>query len=896
MWLIIMCKLAIQNQQDIQTVSEEITKQIDSSIQQFKQLLSQNTLSDYFEPILNYRVQVDVVTTINRGKWNDLMKITSLSHDTLLQYLNSQNQLCYAKQQPDAKQHAEFNNRIVDTNNMDVTFEDTNCQDTGLIQAMIATTYNSLFPKSIDKSRIQNSYQSVLLCDLQTTRQYRYPATGQGFQNISCIQDQFNEMQQIIIGYSSNDDQQVEVDIKVTTQSFNKTIKYNNSIVFDDRCFDRSVRIFFEKQQHNLNQIPQILSSEQINDYISKSKLMQPNIAQIIYSLNIISQELLAVKEKTQFYSNITAKTTFRPTEILIIADCVNTYQQRVILQTLEENEQLFDRLQMLNVNVNFTPLLSNRSEKCQSLDYFRQSHPIFQQNNNLIKNGVKLMPAKMDEMGQMSFSLCTLNDSFIICSQIPQQAFLLQPGAQVLFEKFGQVLIANRNNYMIYVDSFNQNVGKQLQDVCQDLNQSLINTIQTNITTTIRYNDTLLCSAQLNNDLIYIIYLRLPSDYSSVQPNSKTMPVLQFNANKLCFNLSFHDEQCINKLNVYFPENYVGNNQFAPKDSLYLKGVKINSSSSKLFANFLENEYIFGQTVFPTYKSIFNESVSIPAFFIISQAQQQSVENLEHAYNILKQKIDSILYVGRNIAPGVLSIYPDNKLTSNTIKIINNISIDSIINNVQSNSSIAIKDFDCEFYTDTGIIVDTCVYIGIPFTNFLMAQDFFIVRKRDAFKLFMQNNIFTQILDQNGINFYLSSISWDSLYYQQTKNDILIVKQILYDQGYGYCQYSEIDKQIVYNYQIKPKLFDQKVDTDNYRIVPLKNSKSVVLVFKNNYKSQSYLCEQVGVQDIVNNQNDFVIREWSSQFLVRASKIYKISIKVLFTYLVFLVLILCYV
>ncbi|CAL5995405.1 Conserved_hypothetical protein [Hexamita inflata] len=290
---------------------------------------------------------------------------------------------------------------------MDATSEDTNCQDTGLIQAMIKTTYNSLFPQSIDKSRIQNSYQSVLLCDLETKRQFRYPATGQGFQNISCIQDQFNEIQQIIVGYSSNDDQQVEVDMKVTTQSFDKTIQYNNSVEFDDRCLDRSVRIFFEKQQHNLNQIPQILSSEQINDYISKSKLMQPNIAQIIYSLNIISQELLAVKEKTQFYSNITAKTTFRPTEILIIADCVNTFQQRVILQTLGENKQLFDRLKMLNVNVNFTPLLLNVNKNCQSLDYFKQAHPIFQQNNNLIKNGFKLMPAKMDELDQMSFSLC---------------------------------------------------------------------------------------------------------------------------------------------------------------------------------------------------------------------------------------------------------------------------------------------------------------------------------------------------------------------------------------------------------------------------------------------------------------------------------------------------------
>ncbi|CAL5984916.1 Conserved_hypothetical protein [Hexamita inflata] len=375
-------------------------------------------------------------------------------------------------------------------------------------------------------------------------------------------------------------------------------------------------------------------------------------------------------------------------------------------------------------------------------------------------------------------------------------------------------------------------------------------------------------------------------------------MPALKFIADKLCFNLSFYDEQCINKLNIYFPENYIGNNQFAPKDSLYMKGVKINSRSSKKLADFLENEYIFGQTVYPTYKSIFNESVSIPAFFIISQSQQQSVDNLEHAYTILKQKIDSILYVGRNIAPGILSIYPDNKLTSKTIKLINNISIDGIISNVISNSSIVIKEFDCEFYTDTGIIADSCMYVGIPFTNFLMAQDFFVVRKKDAFKLFMQNNIFTKMLDENGLNFYFASISWDSLYYQQTKNDIQIVKQILYDQGYGYCQYSEMDKQIVYNYIIKPQLFEKQVDSQNYQIILLNNSKSVVLVYKNYQilQSQQYLCEQVGVQDIINNQKDFVNRDWRYQFLVTTKEIQKISIKVSFTYLVFLVLILYYI
>ncbi|CAL5995407.1 Conserved_hypothetical protein [Hexamita inflata] len=191
----------------------------------------------------------------------------------------------------------------------------------------------------------------------------------------------------------------------------------------------------------------------------------------------------------------------------------------------------------------------------------------------------------------------------------------------------------------------------------------------------------------------------------------TKTMPALKFTADKLCFNLSFYDEQCINKLNVYFPENYIGNNQFAPKDSLYTKGVKINSSSSKILANFLQNEYVFGKTEYPTYQNIFQEPVSSAAFFVFALAQQQSFDNLQLTYNFIKQKIDGILYVGRTLAPGILSIFPDNKLTSKTVKLINNISTDSIISNVIQNTSIAIKEFDCEFYTETGIIVDIYIY-----------------------------------------------------------------------------------------------------------------------------------------------------------------------------------------
>ncbi|CAL5995455.1 Conserved_hypothetical protein [Hexamita inflata] len=879
-------------QDDIVSISKQLANQIDNSVQQFKQLLNQNTLSDYFEPT-NQIIQVGSITKTNREKWNNMMNITQHSHEILLHYLLANKQFCFSKKLSDAQQRSEFNNRIVDTDNLDVTFEDDNCLDTSLLDEIKTAAYNSLFPESINQQRAQNSYQTILLSDLTRNRQYRFPASGNGFQNVNCIQDQFNELQQIIIGYSSYSEYQFTADQNNETQNYNRTIQYNNSIVFEDRCIGRSVRVFCEKQQHYLNQIPQILSGDQINEYISKSKLMQPNITQIIYSLDIISQELLAAKEKVQFHSNITAKTTFRPTEILIIADCVSTFQQRVILKYLNQNKQLFDTLQILNVNVNFQPLIATINKNCQSLDYFKQ-HPIFKQNNNLIKNGFKLVPAKMDELGQMSFSLCTLNGSFIICSQIPQKAFLLQPGAQVLLEKFGQVLITNRNNYLVHVDSFNQNVGLPLQNVCQDINQSILNIIQTNTTTNIRYNNTFICTGLLDNNLLYVLYLQLPASYTTVQPNTKTMPALQFTADKLCFNQSFQDEQCTNKLNIYFPENYIGNNKFAPADSIYMKGVKINSNSSKILANFLQNEYVFGKTVYPTYQNIFQEPVSSAAFFVFALAQQQSFDNLQQTYNFIKQRINDIFYVGRSVVPGIISIYPDNKLTSKTVKLITNISIDSIINNVISNSSIVIKEFECEFYTETGIIVDKCVYIGIPFTNFLGAQDFFVVRKAAAFQLFLQNDMELQLF-KNNLNFYIASNSSDSLYYQQTQNSIRSVQLVLFEQGYGQCEYSEINNQIVHGYVKKPNLFKEQlisIDSNFYQIIQMNYSKSVLLVFNNNLMQQtSIICNQIKNQTIINDQNDNLINEWSQQFNDHPQK-HGINIKILVIYSSILVLI----
>ncbi|CAL6019729.1 Conserved_hypothetical protein [Hexamita inflata] len=881
--LIVLAQVIKQQQSNIEQQAQSLSSILDQSVNQFKTILNIESISDFFKPIPNYNMQPGALVPFNKAKWNKLMNITKYAHQDLLNYLEVHKQPCHVRRPVNAKEMDIFNGRIVDLNNVDVIQEDETCEDSTFLEAMKNTTFNSLFPITVNSSRVSNRYSSVFLADLTTDNQYRYPASGNGFDDVTCFKDQFAQIQQIIIGFGSESNDLLRVRQKVVTQDINVTKSYSNNYEFEDRCIDRSIRVFVQGTQQIYNQAPQNLSVKQIKDFLSSTQLIDPTVEQIISALDQIKQEVKSNQQKSILLNNISSSDTFRPTEVLILASCVDTFQIRFLQTVLKKHQSLFDALSNMNIHVDFkTPSSSPKTNNCQDLKFIINKGGVFDQiNNESQPQSFRIVPAQKDEFGQISFAFCSKTDKYLICSKIPQQGYLIQPSAQILFETFGQVFIMNKDNLFIYVDSFNQSVGQQFGwHVGSDINQSTLNIIQSNITATFRLFDTMLLSTQIDNNLIYMIYLRLPNSYTSVLPNTQVGGLIKFNASNLCFNLSYYDQQCINKLNIYFPQNYIGSNSLSPHDSIYLKGVTMTVDISQKLALFLETEFDFSKTNQSTYYSIFKEAISDAARFFIALSQQRSYDAIKNTYDMVKQYFDDILYVGRTTVSGPMALYPDNKMTQNTFKTIHNISLTTIIDNVVSNTSLVLKEFMCEFYTDSGVNQDRCLFVGLPFTNYLLAQDFFVVRESSAFLLFLQNN--KQILvdlDKSNLKFQLNSMSWDSLSYKCSTQDYQMINQILLNQGFGNCQQAEETGSINYNFYVNKDLFKLKNNLiqTHHVFVPLNSSKSVMLVFKSNYLQDfEYICEQSQQQSVTRNKNSNIIKTWTQQQTILQKAIIK--------------------
>ncbi|CAL6019025.1 Conserved_hypothetical protein [Hexamita inflata] len=855
---------------NIQQKSVRIGEQIDSSFELFKSSFNQEAISGYFEPSTNQNLPTGVLVDFNKKKLNLLMNVTKYAHQDLLNYLDVHKKPCHVRRPVNAQELDIFNGRIVDLNNVDVIQEDETCEDNTFLEAIKNTTFNSLFPITVNSSRVSNRYSSVFLADLTTDNQYRYPASGNGFDDVTCIKDQFAQIQQIIIGFGSESNDLLRVRQKVVTQDINITKTYSNNYEFEDRCIDRSVRVFVQDTQQIYNQAPQNLSAKEIKDFLSSTQLIDPTVEQIISALDQIKQEVQSNQQKSILMNNISSSDTFRPTEVLILASCVDTFQIRFLQTILKKHQSLFDALSNMNIHIDFkTPSSSPKTNNCQDLKFIINKGGVFDQiHNESQPQSFRIVPAQKDEFGQISFAFCSKTDRYLICSKIPQQGYLIQPSAQILFENFGQALIMNKDNFLIYVDSFNQNVGQQLGwHLGSDINQSILNIIQSQNISSFRLNNRLISTIQLNNNLLYMIYFRIPNSYTSVQPNKQVGQQIKFNASNLCFNLSYYDQQCLNKLNLYFPQDYIGNIILQPHDSIYMKGVTMTVEISQKLAIFLETEYDFSKTNQSTYFSIFNESISDTARFLIALSQQQNYEAIKNTYDMVKNYFNDILYVGRTTVSGPMALYPDNKMTQNTFKTIHNISLITIFDNCFSNTSVVLKKFECEFYTDSGVNSDQCLFVGLPFTNFLLAQDFFVVRKSSAFLLFLQQKQILDDLDQSNLKFQLNSMSWDSFSYKCSATDLQMIDYILFSQGYGQCSYFEQSNQIMYDQRAYPQLFDLKsnIVSENFVIVPLKNSKSTVIVFESTYSQKFQLfCQPVQNEYLSSFKETFVVQNWA--------------------------------
>ncbi|CAL6100878.1 Conserved_hypothetical protein [Hexamita inflata] len=867
---------------DIQLKSILIAEQIDDTIELFKTSFNQETISSYFEPSSNQNMPIGLLVDANKKKWNQLMNVTKLAHQDLLNYLEVHKQPCHVRRPVNAKEMDIFNGRIVDLNNVDVIQEDETCEDSTFLEAMKNTTFTSQFPITVNSSRVSNRYSSVFLADLTTDNQYRYPASGNGFDDVTCFKDQFAQIQQIIIGFGSESNDLLRVRQKVVTQDINITKTYSNNYEFEDRCIDRSVRVFVQGTQQIYNQAPQNLSAKEIKDFLSSTQLIDPTVEQIISALDQIKQEVKSNQQKSILLNNISSTDTFRPTEVLILASCVDTFQIRFLQTVLKKHQSLFDALSNMNIHVDFkAPSSSPKTNNCQDLKFVINKGGLFDQvHNESQPQSFRIVPAQKDEFGQISFAFCSKTDKYLICSKIPQYGYLIQIAAQILFENFGQVLIMNRDNLLIYVDSFNQNVGQQFGwHLGSDINQSTLNKIQSLNISSFRLNNRQISTIQLNNNLLYMIYLRIPNTYTSVQSNKQVSSQIKFNASNLCFNLSYYDQQCINKLNIYFPQDYLGNIMLSPHDSIYLKGVTMTVEISQKLALFLETEYDFSQINQSTYLSIFNESISDAARFLIALASQSNYDAIQNTYDMVKNYFTDILYVGRTTVSGPMALYPDNKMTQNTFKTIHNISLTTIFDNCFSNTSVVLKQFECEFYTDSGVNSDQCLFVGLPFTNFLLAQDFFVVRKSSAFLLFLQQKQILDDLDKTNLKFQLNSMSWDSFSYNSSVTDLQMIDYILFSQGFGQCSYFEQSNQIMYDQRAYPQLFDLKTNivSDNFVIVPLKNSKSTVIVFESTYSQNFQLfCQPVQNEYLSSFKQTFVVQNWA-----RAENVFKTAFDV---------------
>ncbi|CAL6019145.1 Conserved_hypothetical protein [Hexamita inflata] len=868
---LVLQQIASLRKYKIESLTESLSSTIDHQLDKFQELLDKNSVSQLYSPIFGNGIPMLQLLGYNKYVQNLLMEMINYYHSIVLQYLQKQNP-CNIRRQIDARETDVFNGRVVDLNNMDSIHDDDVCTDNSFINVMKAATFNALFPLSDKAYRISNRYSSMFVADLESENYYRYPASGTSTEDITCIDDQFSERQQIIIGFASESNDLIKIKQKVNTQDINLTKKYSNSFHFENRCFDRSVRVFVKDHAVVHNLVPQVISSEEIQDFLKNSQLIDPNIEQIISALTQLSEELQSNSEQPLILSNISGQSTFKPTEVVLLSNCVNSFEVRHLQRMIKKHGDLFAKLKNMNVQITFQQ--SNDSQDnalCQDLKYIIYNGTVLEDvkvivaNNNITQ--FKMLPAKMDEFGQMSFLLCSKAQNMLVCSKIPQQSIIQQPAAPVIFEKFGQVFLVNRYNMKIYMDSFNLHVGQQFgQQIGVDFNQSTLNIIQQNSTTSIQLKDKIIAAIQLNNNLIYILILVLPDSYCSLVEIPEKFEQIELNASHLCFNLSYYDEQCINKLNVYFPQNYLGANTLSPHDSVYTSGVTMTVENSHKFANFLQNEFKYDLVDSPTYQEIFNQKLNDYTIIVVSITQEKSFQAIKSTYDYIKQNFKDTLYVGRTVISGVMAIYPDNKLTPKTFKTIFNISLSTVFDNAIAKTALIVQEFQCEYYSNQGVVQDTCVFIGMPFADYFLAQDFFVVPKSSAFLLFLQND--QQLLDDlkaNDLKFFMTSQSYNSLSYNCTTQDSQAINFILYQHGYGQCQYTEQSStSITYNLFINNDLFNLKsnIIESSHVITLLSTRNSIILVFNSKIlNEQQYECQQIGNKIILNHRLKYIVQ-----------------------------------
>ncbi|CAL6019121.1 Conserved_hypothetical protein [Hexamita inflata] len=889
--------------QQIEELSESVSSVIDQQLNQFQLLLDNNQVTDLFTPVYGFDLPLKQLLGYNRYKWNMVMDVVQYSHITIQQYLKQQKP-CNIRRLIDPKVIDMFNSRIVDLNNMDTLHDDDFCVDSSFLDLMKEAMFNMLFPIRDDVYRISNRYSSMFVADLESENYYRYPASGTSTEDITCIDDQFSERQQIIIGFASESNDLIKIKQKVNTQDINLTKKYNNSFHFENRCFDRSVRVFVKDQAVVHNLVPQVISSEEIQNFLKNSQLIDPSIEQIISALTQLSEELQNNSEQPLILSNISGQSTFKPTEVVLLSNCVNSFEVRHLQRMIKKHGDLFAKLKNMNVQITFQQ--SNDSQDnalCQDLKYIIYNGTVLEDvkvnvaNNNITQ--FKMLPAKMDEFGQMSFLLCSKASKMLICSKVPQVNILQQPVAPVIFEKFAEILLIDNTLLKIKVDSFQQQQNNQFgQQIESDLDQTLLNAIQTNESTSIKILGKQMASIQLKNNLIFIMMLHLPENFCSLIENNEKFEQLTFNASHLCFNLSYYDEQCINKLNVYFPQNYLGANTLSPHDSVYTSGVTMTVENSHKFGDFLQNEYKYDVLDSPSYMEIFSDVINDYTITVVAISQDNSYQSIKNTYDYIKQNYGDSLYVGRTVIAGVMALYPDNRLTPKTIKMIHNISLSSIFDNASPNTVLVIKEFLCEYYSDHGVIQNTCVFIGMPYTNFYLAQDFFVVPKSSAFLLFLQNN--QQLLDDlkaNDLKFFMTSQSYNSLSYNCTTQDSQAINFILYQHAYGQCQYTEQNStSIAYNFYINNDLFNLKsnIIESSHVITPLTSRQSIILVYSTKYQYQiKYKCEQNSNLNITNHRHSWFSQNWKIQLLPTITpKLVTINTKLVVIYSITILLI----
>ncbi|CAL6068675.1 Conserved_hypothetical protein [Hexamita inflata] len=870
------CILVLQQvvnlrQSKIETLTESLSSTIDHQLDKFQELLDKDSVSQLYSPIFGNGIPMLQLLGYNKYIQNTLMGTIDKYHQFVLQYLQKSNP-CNIRRQIDAREMDVFNGRVVDMNNMDSIHDDDVCADNSFLSVMKTATFNALFPLSDKAYRISNRYSSMFVADLESENYYRYPASGTSTEDITCINDQFSERQQIIIGFASESNDLIKIKQKVNTQDINLTKKYENSFHFENRCFDRSVRVFVKDEAVVHNLVPQVITAEEIQDFLKNSQLIDPSIEQIISALTQLSEELQNNSEQPLILSNISGQSTFKPTEVVLLSNCVNSFEVRHLQRMIKKHGNLFASLKNMNVQITFQQ--SNDSQNntlCQDLKYIIYNGTVLDDVKVIVANSdtaqFKMLPAKTDEFGQMSFLLCSKASNMLVCSKIPQQSIIQQPAAPVIFEKFGQVFLVNRNNMRIYMDSFNKHVGQQFgQQIGVDFNQTTLNIIQQNSTTSIQFKDKIIAAIQLKYNVIYILKLVLPDSYCSLVEIPEKFEQIKFDASHLCFNLSYYDEQCLNKLNVYFPQNYLGANTLSPYDSVYTSGVTMTVENSHKFGDFLQNEYKYDLLESPTYREIFNQNLNDYTTIIVSITQEKSFQAIKSTYDYIKQNFKDTLYVGRTVISGVMALYPDNKLTPKTFKTIYNISLSTVFDNAIAKTALIVQEFQCEYYSDQGVIQDTCVFIGMPFADYFLAQDFFVVPKSSAFLLFLQND--KQLLDDlkaNDLKFFMTSQSYNSLSYNCTTQDNQAINFILYQHAYGQCQYTEQSStSIAYNFYINNDLFNLKsnIIESSHVITLLSSRNSVILVFNSKiFNEQEYECQQIGNKIMLNHRLKYIVQ-----------------------------------